>query len=261
MLQSLPEKETVPGRPDVIWLNRASSTNDEVKRLASKGAPQWTAVVADRQDGGRGRLGRSWHSDGPWGLWVSYLLRPRLEPEKAPLLGILAGLAAALAIRRLTGLQALVKWPNDVEVDGFKVCGILPEAGIGPSGLDWVVIGAGMNLNEPPDPMPDEIRARATTLEALCGQRTERSAMLSEMLDRMQELYDGFLSGGPDNALDLAGRMSALGHGGITVIEGRKSYKARAMGMDGYGALLVEDEDGIGRRLLSAEVSVRRIEK
>ncbi|HOG52790.1 MAG TPA: biotin--[acetyl-CoA-carboxylase] ligase [Bacillota bacterium] len=258
MSQSSSEAKAAPGRPEAVWLRRTPSTNDEVKKLALAGAPEWTAVVADRQDAGRGRLGRSWHSDGPWGLWASYLLRPRLEPEKAPFLGILAGLAAALAIRRLTGLAALVKWPNDVQVDGLKVCGVLPEAGIGPSGLEWVVIGAGMNLNEPPHPMPDEIRARATTLEALCGKRIERSAMLSEMLDIMQGLYDGFVSGGPDRALDLAGRMSALGEGVITVLEGGKSYGAKALGMDEYGALLVEDDCGRRRRLLSAEVSIRR---
>lgn len=246
-------------RPDVIWLESASSTNDAVKRLAIEGAPEWTTVVADYQDAGRGRLGRSWHSDGPWGLWASILLRPRIEPVKAPFLGILAGLAAAEAIISLTGIKARVKWPNDVEVQGLKVCGVLPESGIGNSGLEWVVIGVGMNLNEPPVPMPPEIRSRATTLQAISGKMTERRDMLSALLDRMQKQYDDYVSNGPEEALDMAERLSAISGRIITVIEGGDTYEARAIRTDEAGALIVELPDGTKKRLLSAEVSIRRM--
>lgn len=259
MSQSKLEAAGALKRPDVIWLERASSTNDVVKKLAIEGAPEWTTVVADYQDAGRGRLGRSWHSDGPWGLWASILLRPSIEPVKAPFLGILAGLAAAEAIISLIGLKARVKWPNDVEVQGLKVCGVLPESGIGPSDLDWVVIGVGMNLNEPPCPMPTEIRSRATTLEAVSGKRTERREMMSAMLNSMQRLYDDYVSNGPEEALNMAERISAISGCRLTVMEGRDNYEARAIRMDEAGALIVELPDGTKRRLLSAEVSVRRI--
>lgn len=247
-----------PGK--VIWLKETDSTNAELKRLAAAGAPEWAMVIADRQTSGRGRLGRSWYSSGPWGLWVSILLRPRMEPERAPFFGILAAVAVADAIKMATGLDARIKWPNDVEVAGSKVSGILPESGIGPSGLEWLVIGIGINLNEPSEPMPDEIKDRATTLEALCHKKTDRSVLLDMVLDGIRRLYNLYIEEGAENILERAEDLSTVIGKKLNVIGQGEVIEATALGMDEYGALLVEEAPGRTKRLLSGEVSVRRSE-
>jgi len=243
---------------NVIWLKETDSTNAELKRLAAAGAPEWTVVVADRQTSGRGRLGKSWHSSGPWGLWVSILLRPDIGPERAPFFSILAAVAVADAIKLSTGLDAGIKWPNDVEVAGSKVSGILPESGIGPSGLEWLVIGIGVNLNDPPDPLPEEIRDRAATLEALCGSKTDRSSLLDMVLDGMRKLYNLYIEEGAGSILERAGKLSTVIGKKLSVTGHGEASEVTALGMDEFGALLVEEAAGRTRRLLSGEVSVRR---
>lgn len=243
---------------EVIWLKSTVSTNAELKSLAASGAPEWTTVVSDSQSEGRGRLGRSWHSDGPWGLWASILLRPAIVPEKAPLLGIMGALAVVRSLKALAGLNAGIKWPNDVELDGFKLCGVLPEAGFGPSGLEWVVLGIGINLSEPPIPMPEELSGKAASVERLSGISIQRPVMLERLLKELRSLYNSYMSDGGSSLLKGASSSSVLEGKKITVLAGGNSYEAKAIGMDEFGALVVEDGSGARRRLLSGEVSVRR---
>jgi BirA family biotin operon repressor/biotin-[acetyl-CoA-carboxylase] ligase len=243
---------------EVIWLKSTASTNAELKALAASGVPEWTTIVADSQSGGRGRLGRSWHSDGPWGLWASILLRPAIAPEKAPLLGIMGALAVVHSLKALAGLNAGIKWPNDVELDGFKLCGVLPEAGFGLSGLEWVVLGIGINLSEPPIPIPEELAGKAASVERLSGINIQRPVMLERLLRELRSLYNVYVSDGGTSLLKGARAASVLDGKKITVLTGGISYEAKAIGMDEFGAMVIEDGSGARRRLLSGEVSVRR---
>lgn len=242
----------------VIRLGEVGSTNTELKAMARGGAPEGTVLVADSQTGGRGRLGRSWHSDGPWGLWVSVLLRPQAEPERAPLLGMVLALAAAKALKRLTGLNAGIKWPNDVEVNGLKVAGILPEAGTGPSGLEWVVLGLGLNLMNPPSSFPEEIMGRASSIEALSGVRLKREVSLDALLDELMPLYSSFLDGKESELVSEISSKSTIEGNRITVTAGESCYPATALRTEPSGALSVMDDEGRLISLLSGEVSIRR---
>lgn len=243
---------------NIIRLSEVESTNTELKAMARYGAPEGAVLVADSQTGGRGRLGRSWHSDGPWGLWVSVLLRPRIEAERAPFLGMLMALAAARAVKKLTGLNAGIKWPNDVEAGGLKVAGILPEAGTGPSGLEWVVIGLGINLADPPSPFPEELRGRATSIGALAGMPPSRDAVLDAVLHELGILYRSFLYEGEGGLIDEISSISTIEGKRITVLAGERSYPATALRTEPSGALSVIDDEGKIISLLSGEVSIRR---
>jgi len=243
----------------VIWLGETPSTNMEAKRLASSGAPEWTVVAADSQTAGRGRLGRSWHSDGPWGLWASVILRPSGFPaEKLPLLGIMTAVAVAKSIRALTGLEAKVKWPNDVEVEGRKVCGVLPEASFSGGLLEWIVIGFGINMEEPPSAMPPEIKERAASIEGLCGLKIDRCVMLKAVMQELGSLYGSYLKQEMASIMSEIRKLSTLLGKAISVYSPQGSFDATAVDMDDFGALIVETEGGGTRRLLSGEVSVRR---
>lgn len=245
-------------RWNVVQLGVVGSTNTELKAMARDGALEGTVLVADSQTAGRGRLGRSWHSDGPWGLWVSVLLRPRIEAGRAPFLGMLMALAAARTVRKLTGLEAGIKWPNDVEAGGFKVAGILPEAGTGPSGLEWVVIGLGINLKEPESAFPAELKGRASSIAVLAGASPSRDAVLDAVLCELGSLYLSFLDGEDDKLIEEISSISTIEGKSITVFAGETSYPATALRTEPSGALTVIDGEGKMISLLSGEVSIRR---
>ena len=135
------------------WLKKrvhkemTDSTSNDISRLALGGASEGTIVTADMQTAGKGRRGRSWESTAGTSLLFSLLLRPRLEPDTAPQITLLMAMAVTKAVRQLTGLDAYIKWPNDVVVNGKKVCGILTEMQLKDGGIDFVVVGTGVNVN------------------------------------------------------------------------------------------------------------------
>ena len=153
------------------------STQEAVFALASAGAPDGAAVVADTQTAGRGRRGRRWHDEAGTSLLVSVLLRPALPPSLRPLLSYAASLAVVGTLGTL-GLEARVKWPNDVLVAGRKVAGILLEAREG-----VVVVGVGLNVNQ--QRFPPELAARATSVALQTGRAADRGVLLATLLDEL----------------------------------------------------------------------------
>lgn len=229
---------------------RVTSTNDVARDLAAAGAPEGTAVVADEQTGGRGRLGRPWASP-PGGLWLSLVLRPRLPAHEAPRLGLAVGVAVARAIERATGVAVRLKWPNDLMVGDRKVGGVLVEA---PAEAGWAVAGIGVNANVSLEALPPEVRERATTLEAAAGRPVDRDALLGEIFAEVEKAYevlrgDGFatiLRWWRDRAASLGERVTVRVPGEVVA--------GVAEGIDEDGALLVRLDDGSVRRLLAGEI-------
>ncbi|MBI4396413.1 MAG: biotin--[acetyl-CoA-carboxylase] ligase [Elusimicrobia bacterium] len=169
-----------------------SSTQEEAKRRALQGAAEGTLVVADRQTAGRGRLGRRWES--PFGgLWYSLVLHPVLRPGQVPGLVLVAAMDWVRVIRRETGVPALVKWPNDVWVEGRKLAGILTEMSSEIDRIHWVVMGIGLNLNNPP---PRRTVCPAASLSELTGAPVPRQKVLTAWLQVFSKSYKRFLSDG-----------------------------------------------------------------
>lgn len=177
------------------------STQTEVQRLASQGAPEGTVVTAHHQRAGRGQRGHEWWDDPGESLLVSVLLRPSSSPAAAPQLSLVAGLAVADALAS-AGVAARIRWPNDLLVDDRKVCGILAEAssgrsanrGDGSGGLHHVILGIGMNLNQ--TRFPAALAARATSLRLLTGRVCDRDAMLTTLLAQIDRHYVTWQTGG-----------------------------------------------------------------
>ncbi len=160
---------------DVVALDATVSTNDDAAALAADGAPEGTVVVAGRQSGGRGRLGRGWVSEAGRGLLASWVVRPNWPVERWPLLTIAAALAAADAVRSATGLSPSLKWPNDVMLGTRKLAGVLAEA----RPPDFVVVGLGLNLS---GRVPPEVAPAAVTLEEAGTQNSDGATLLRETL-------------------------------------------------------------------------------
>ena len=196
-----------PALPRLHRFDVLPSTNDEAARLAREGAPAGEAVVADAQTAGRGRAGHPWASPPGVALHFSVVLRPRVAPEALPLATLACGAAVADAIRAETGLEAGLKWPNDVLVGLRKCAGILCEAELGGPAGAFVVAGVGINVNTPAGDLPPRPMFPATSLATEAGRTLDREAILAACLAR---IADGIaLLERPGGAEAVAARFSA----------------------------------------------------
>ncbi|BCV24314.1 biotin--[acetyl-CoA-carboxylase] ligase [Gelria sp. Kuro-4] len=231
-----------------------TSTNDVAKDLAERGAPEGTLVVAEEQKSGRGRRGRAWSSPPRVGIWASLLLRPAFLPSQAPLLTLTAAVAGAEAIRRVTGLTAGIKWPNDLLIGGRKVAGILMELSAEQDVVLYVILGIGINVNTPS--FPGELAALATSLYQERGESVSRRELLQAFLERFEFWYDRL----PGEAEALRSRWRELSvtlGRRVTVTAPTFTVSGLARNIDREGALLLETETGDLVRILSGDVSLR----
>jgi len=236
------------------WHTTLASTSDRVKALARAGAPEWTAVLADQQSGGRGREGRHWASP-PGGLYLSVLFRPRFAA--VGLLPLAAGVAVAEAAREF-GVRAELKWPNDTLVAGRKLAGVLAEAASGAAGVEWVSLGIGVNVRSAQDGLPVELRGQVASLHE-GGRAPEVSAVAAAVLAHLRVWYDAV--GSAPRAVVSAWRSRAVSWWGepVEIRTGGGTLRVRLRGVDADGALVVEMPGGQARRVLSGEVlGVRR---
>jgi BirA family biotin operon repressor/biotin-[acetyl-CoA-carboxylase] ligase len=222
------------------------STNDRARELADAGAVHGEVVVAECQTAGRGRRGRSWSSPPGKNLYLSVILRPSLPPQRAPELTLVASVAACEACTK-AGVEAGIKWPNDVLVGGRKVAGILTELSAEPDAVHWVVLGIGVNLNSGPDDFPAELRDVATSLSIERGQPVPRALFAAALLSELEQWLDlhadeGF---GPiraawrERSVTLGREVRADGDG--------EEIAGVAEDIDESGALLVRARGGLVR--------------
>lgn len=241
-----------------VYFDATDSTNVQAKRLAEAHAPHGTLVVSDRQDGGKGRRGRSWASPSGVGIWMSLILRPEIAPSSASMLTLAAALAVREGIREETGLSPLIKWPNDLVLNGKKICGILTEMSTELMEIQYVITGIGINVNQ--REFPSEIRDTATSLIQEAGRSFRRSSLIAAILKAFEKDYAAFLKTG-DLSLLLEEYNACLVNRGkeVCILDPSGEYRAVAEGIDESGSLLVTLPDGTRREIISGEVSVRGI--
>ena len=241
-----------------VYFDATDSTNAQAKRLAEAHAPHGTLVVSDRQDGGKGRRGRSWASPSGVGIWMSLILRPEIAPSSASMLTLAAALAVREGIQEETGLSPLIKWPNDLVLNGKKICGILTEMSTELMEIQYVITGIGINVNQ--REFPSEIRDTATSLSLEAGRCFRRSSLIAAILKAFEKDYTAFLKTG-DLSLLLEEYNACLVNRGkeVCILDPSGEYRAVAEGIDESGSLLVTLPDGTRREIISGEVSVRGI--
>lgn len=234
------------------------STNEEAKRLAEQGAPHGTVVTADMQTAGKGRRGRSWVSPPGTNIYFTLIVRPKFLPEKASMLTLVAAHALTRGIAGETGLTPGIKWPNDIVIDGKKVCGILTELSAAQNAVRHVVIGAGINVRE--QSFPPELADKAIALDAACGRRIDRERLLNAVLRAFEEDYEAFckmesLAG----IRDSYNRLLVNRDREVCVLEPGGEYRGISRGITDTGELIVELPDGSRRHVYAGEVSVRGV--
>ncbi len=232
---------------------RLGSTNDAAKELGRRGAPEGTLVVAEAQDAGRGRLGRTWASPAGVGLYASLLLRPPLPPEELPRLTLTTAVAAARAVERTAGVRPGIKWPNDLLLGGRKLAGILTELETEAERLGYVVVGLGLNVNTPG--FPPELADTATSLYLSTGRTHSRLALLRAFLEDLEGLYELFLARRfPEILAEWRARTVTLGRP-ARVRQGDREICGLAVGVDEDGALQLQTAGGQVMRVTSGELA------
>jgi len=238
---------------EIVYFEETDSTNRQARRLAQEGAAHGTLVIADSQSAGRGRRGRGWISPSGDGIFMSLLLRPDVHPSEVAKLSLTTALAAANAIARETGLDARIKWPNDIVIGGRKVCGMLLEMTADEHAVHDVVAGVGINVHQREfDP---EIAHTASSLDLLCGRRLSRAAIVRAFLEEFEK---AMALDGAEMMAQYAARSATL-HQRVQVISLSGTFTGVARAVTDSGSLLVEDEEGALREVLAADVSVRGI--
>jgi BirA family biotin operon repressor/biotin-[acetyl-CoA-carboxylase] ligase len=238
---------------NIVHYFRTESTNAVALKLATDGAEHGTLVVAEEQTAGRGRLGRVWFSEKGSGIYASIILRPPLSPAAAPVLTLMAGLAAQKAVGAVTGLAVDIRWPNDLLVNGKKVCGILTEMNAELDRLHAVVLGVGINVNH--SQMPPELEDIATSLRMEAHRGVSRVQVLGALLREIERYYQLLLKNGNKAIADRWEAASTFAHGKrVRVVTAAGEALATTAGLDPTGALKVQYDDGRPDALVAGEV-------
>ncbi len=256
------------GQGRVVYFASTPSTNMEARVLAEQGAAEGTVVLAEQQTAGRGRQGRTWHSPAGGGVYMSVLLRPGCTLQNVPVLTLLTAAAVTEAVRKMTGLPAVAKWPNDVLIHQRKVCGVLVEAGVVADMLDYAVLGVGINVSADSSKLGLEVPDTAISLcEAVTGEhmagvaeqapegwRIPRAPVARHVLEALEEWYTLFCTQGESAVVSRWKSCSHIVGHHIRLGRGDAVITGQVLDVDDSGRLLLKDEGGCVHQLPVGDV-------
>ncbi len=242
----------------IHYFSELDSTNSLAYELALAGASEGEVVVAEAQNRGRGRLERVWISPPGVNIYASLILRPRVAMEQVAQISLLAALALARSCSRIWPVSPGLKWPNDVFLGDKKVAGILSEARTEGGEVRFVVSGIGINVNLDPGDLPEEVRARATSVAEFLGYPVARLQLGRAFLEDFEEIYHDFLRWGLSPFLEEWDRQSIL-KGRRVRVSGAQEWEGEVTGLDPSGALRLNDREGKTRVVLAGDIQVLRI--
>ncbi|MDN4593258.1 biotin--[acetyl-CoA-carboxylase] ligase [Polycladomyces subterraneus] len=229
----------------IHYVESVESTQWLAHQGVRSGAEEGALFLADEQKQGRGRMGRKWHSPPRSGIWMSLLLRPPIPLNLAPQLTLMASVGVTRAIRRETGLPVTIKWPNDLLIDGRKVCGILTELRGEQDQIHYVVLGIGVNVNTPATSFPEDLKTIATSLAAESGRTYRRAKLIAAILEELEYVYDLYLSEGFETIRHSWESFACMLGQSVTAHTPQGPRQGIAKGLHASGALLLETDEGI----------------
>lgn len=251
----------------IVYFDSIGSTNTYAKKLGNENCEEGTIVVADMQTDGRGRLGRQWSSAAGKGIWMSIILKPDIEPEAAQIITIAAAVAVVAALKSATGIDAGIKWPNDIILDGRKVCGILTEMNSEMERVNFIVLGIGINVNQSMQDFPESIRDLATSLKIQLMQENRpsasteinRSEIIKSLLYELERIYSKINKGFISEIIEEWKKYSVTLGKEVRIISKSTDFTGMATDITSEGKLVITCNDGEIREVVSGEVSVRGI--
>jgi BirA family biotin operon repressor/biotin-[acetyl-CoA-carboxylase] ligase len=247
----------VVGR-DIQVFEQTTSTNDVAEKLARDDVREGVVVFAESQTKGRGRLGRVWMSPTRKGLWFSVLLRPNLRPQETTQLTVISATALRRAIKKVTGVTADIKWPNDLLISGKKVAGILTEMSAEVDRVRHIILGIGLDVNQEANEFAPELRKIATSLRIEAGEPVCRAEIATEILRELDFDYARILAGKFSEVADEWEAACITIGKNVSVHTGDRKFRGHAESLDDDGALLVRTEHGLLERVIGGDVTLEK---
>lgn len=245
---------------EIIFFQSTTSTNDKAIEIAEKVEDlEGVVIIADAQERGRGRFGRTWVSPPGVNLYFTILLKPPFHPKEATLLTLMSAIATASAIREHTGLNASIKWPNDILIGDKKVGGILLEMKSHMDRVIFVAIGIGVNVNMPLDMLPEDIRIFTTSLKEEKGESIDRVKLLGCMLSKLEYWYKILLKDNKKILINEWLRLDSTTGRNVEVQTAKGIISGIAGGIDNEGALIIRLSSGVTERVCAGEVTVLKV--
>ena len=241
---------------EILFLPEIDSTNNLVKEYANNNAQEGLVIIAESQTGGRGRMGRFWHSPPETGIYLSILLKPNLKPDHLSFITLLAGVSAISTINEISHQPANLKWPNDILINDKKVCGLLCEMTQEKGNSFSVVIGIGINVNQLPEQFPKDLKKTATSLRIVNGSPINRLTVIQSLLTTLDREYRFLLAEGGHSVIkkwklntDLFGKKVSVKRGSVIIT-------GTAMNLDELGRLVLRRDNGHAEVIDSGEVTL-----
>ncbi|MGM9519538.1 MAG: biotin--[acetyl-CoA-carboxylase] ligase [Phascolarctobacterium sp.] len=235
------------------------STNVTAVAFAKEGAVEGTVIVAERQEGGRGRMQRVWSSP-KGGLWFTIILRPQIDPQYVAQVTLLAGVAVVKALRKLYATDAImIKWPNDLLLNGKKICGILSEMQLNENGsIDYAIVGIGVNVDLKPQDFPEELSNTAASLNLSFGKNYTCTEVLDNILQEFASLYQKWLVEGASVILEPWKELNCTLNRKVFVKDNDEViFSGEVVAINEEGAIIVRNEEGESQSFDFGEISIR----
>jgi BirA family biotin operon repressor/biotin-[acetyl-CoA-carboxylase] ligase len=223
----------------LYYFPEIGSTNDEAYRLGIAGAEEGTVVIAGSQTKGRGRMQRIWHSPAGANIYTSIILRPRIKPARAPQISLAAGVAVAELLEKYCPGEVELKWPNDVLVNGRKICGILAQMKTAADEVDFVVVGIGINVNIKQNKFPADLCDIATSLAIAAGRDFSRDELIISLYENMAKWYKKLLPDGFTAVKEKWLTLAPMIGQNVQVMFLGDKVKGKALGLDEDGSLII----------------------
>lgn len=242
----------------IFFYETVGSTNTIAAELAEKGEEEGTVVIADCQNKGKGRLGRHWVSPPGVNIYISILLRPDIEPKDATLLTIMAAVGCTVALRRVTGLNVTIKWPNDLIVSNKKLGGILTEMRTTRKMIEYVITGIGINVNMDSDALPNAIKEVATSVKMEMDKLHSRTEIITEILNEINHWYKILKEKRRPELLSQWEQLTSTLGREVKIILGKETLTGLAESIDNEGMLILRLPSGTLRVIRDGDLTILR---
>lgn len=239
---------------NIYWEYEVGSTNTLALQLAEDGAPQGTVVISESQKQGKGRMGRSWISQPETGIYLSLILRPNFVPMKAPCITFISAIALVEALEKSLGIHAMIKWPNDVMINGKKTAGILTELRAEMEGIHYIIVGIGVNVNN--TRFPKTLRDKVTSLSIELKEKVSRVAVVRALLEALEKWYLVTLQDEMNQTFERWRELSCTLGNRVEVNIGDKTLEGIATRLEPNGSLYLRLASGEERQILAGDVTM-----
>jgi BirA family biotin operon repressor/biotin-[acetyl-CoA-carboxylase] ligase len=243
---------------NIFFYDTVGSTNSVAAGFAEKGTAEGSVVLADCQETGKGRLGRKWVSPPGVNIYMSIILRPEIEPKHVTLITIMAAVACAIALRKVTGLNIAIKWPNDLTVSDKKIGGILTETKIEQDRIIFAIVGIGININIDINAFPEDVKKIATSAKNETGKQYSRTETITMILNEIDYWYGNLKSTGQKILLSQWQKLATTLGKTVKVTTGKETFTGSAESIDDEGMLILRLPSGVLKRISAGDLTILR---